>query len=249
VGDQITAGLGQAWAVLVTFVPKLLGFLLILFIGWLIAKAVSKAVGFLLQRIGFGKLVEKSGMNRVLANSPIDAGGLIVKLVYYFILLIALQFAFGAFGSGNAVSVLINDVIAYLPKVIVAIVLVLVAAAIAGVVRDLVVGALGRRSFAPLLGTISYVFLLALGVIAALNQLGIATTVTLPVLITALATVGGILVVGVGGGLIKPMSQRWDGMLRKLSDEETGTQPAAREGNSYGRVPASPADLPHHSPN
>ena len=48
--------------------------------------------------------------------------------------------------------------------------------------------------------------------IAALNQVGIATTVTQPVLIAVLATVAGILIVGVGGGLVRPMQQRWDAL-------------------------------------
>jgi hypothetical protein len=56
-------------------------------------------------------------------------------------------------------------------------------------------------------------------VIAALNQVGIATTVTTPVLIAVLATVAGILIVGVGGGLVKPMQQRWEGWLQRAAAE------------------------------
>ncbi len=48
-----------------------------------------------------------------------------------------------------------------------------------------------------------------------------ATTVTMPVLIAVLATVAGILIVGVGGGLIKPMQTRWDGWLAS-AEQETG---------------------------
>src|SRR5688500_9938509 len=78
-----------------TFGPKLLGCLVVLCIGWLIAKALSKAVGFLLKRVGFDRLVERSGLGGAMSKSPIDASNLIVKLVYYFVLLIALQLAFG----------------------------------------------------------------------------------------------------------------------------------------------------------
>ena len=49
-----------------------------------------------------------------------------------------------------------------------------------------------------------------------------ATTVTTPVLITVLATVGGILVIGVGGGLIAPMAKRWEGWLAR-AEQESGT--------------------------
>jgi hypothetical protein len=56
-------------------------------------------------------------------------------------------------------------------------------------------------------------------VIAALNQVGVATTVTTPVLIAILATVAGVIIVGVGGGLIRPMQQRWEGYLSTAERE------------------------------
>lgn len=188
-GSQITEGLGQAWAMIATFVPKLLGFLLVLVIGWFIAKALAKGVQFLLKRVGFEKLVDKSGLNGAMRQSSMDASGLIAKIVYYFVLLIALQLAFGVFGASNPVSTLLNEVIAYLPRIVVAMVLVIVASAIGTALKGLVTGALGQRSYTKILGNITYGFVMALGVIAALNQLGIAVSVTMPVLIAVLATV------------------------------------------------------------
>jgi hypothetical protein len=132
--------------------------------------------------------------------------------------LIALQMAFGVFGP-NPVSELLTAVVAWLPKAVVAIIIVVVAGAIAGGVKDLINNTLGGLSYGRLLGTIASVFILGLGVIAALNQIGVATAVTTPVLITVLATVGGILVVGVGGGLIRPMQNRWDGWLNRAEQE------------------------------
>ena len=97
-GEQLKDGLGQAWAMVATFVPKLVGFLIILLIGWLIAKAVSKGLALVLGKAGFGKLVERTGLSGKIGQQKIDATGILVKLVYYFILLIALQLAFGVFG-------------------------------------------------------------------------------------------------------------------------------------------------------
>ena len=50
---------------------------------------------------------------------------------------------------------------------------------------------------------------MSFGIIAALGKINIATTVTTPVLVTVLATIGGVIVVGFGGGLIKPAQRRW----------------------------------------
>ena len=78
-------------------------------------------------------------------------------------------------------------------------------------------------------------FILFLGIVAALNQVGVATTVTTPVLITILATVGGVIVVGVGGGLIRPMQQRWEGYLSTAEREaprikqQAADAPSAKE--------------------
>ncbi|WP_163511516.1 mechanosensitive ion channel family protein [Fodinicola acaciae] len=229
-------GLGAAWTSIATFVPKLVGFLVILLIGWLIAKGISKAVEMLLTRTGFPRLIERSGLGGVMSRANFDATTLIVKLVYYFILLMALQLALTPFGSSNPVSQLLNQVVAFLPRIAVAIVLVVVAAAVGKVVSDLIRTALGNRAYAGLLGTVAQVFLVALGIIAALNQMDIATTVTTPVLIFILATVGGILVVGIGGGMVKPMQQRTDGWLSRM-ESELKSRPAA---SATPPMPAGP---------
>ncbi|MGW4484457.1 mechanosensitive ion channel family protein [Amycolatopsis sp. NPDC004368] len=222
-GEQLKDGLGQAWNLVATFVPKLVGFLIILLIGWLIAKAVSKALSLVLGKLGFSRLVEKTGLTGMMKQANVDATGILVKLVYYFILLIALQLAFGVFGPSNPVSRLLNDIIAFLPRILVALVLVVVAAAIAKVVRDVVSSAMATRPAGRLLATVAYWLIMAFGIIAALGQVDIATAVTGPVLITVLATIGGVIVVGFGGGLIKPAQDRWGGWLTNLQGQ-LGTQ-------------------------
>ncbi|MFC7624770.1 hypothetical protein [Microlunatus sp. GCM10028923] len=216
--DALSRALGDGLSAVVTFVPRLLGFLIILLIGWLIAKGLSKLVELLLSKIGFGNLLEKAGLKQFVARANIDVGGLIVKIVYYFVLLIALQFAFSAFGP-NPVEQLLTTIITFLPRVIVAIILVVIAAAVAKVLKDLVLSVLSGRSFANLLANLVYGLVIALGAIAAVNQLGVATTVTTPVLITVLGTIGGVIIVGVGGGLIRPMQQRWEGWLQNISEQ------------------------------
>lgn len=218
-GEQLKDGLGQAWNLVATFVPKLVGFLIILFIGWLIAKAVSKALGLVLGKLGFSRLIEKTGLTGMMKQANVDATGILVKLVYYFILLIALQLAFGVFGASNPVSQLLNEIIAFLPRILVALVLIVVAAAIAKVVRDVVTSAMAARPAGRLLGTVAYWLIMAFGIIAALGQVNIATAVTGPVLIAVLATIGGVIVVGFGGGLIKPAQDRWGGWLSNLQGQ------------------------------
>ena len=162
--------------------------------------------------------MERGGVKRALARSQYDASTIASKIVYYALLLFVLQLAFGVFGP-NPISDLISGVIAFLPKLFVALVIVVVASAIAAAVRDLLSNTLSGLSYGKTLANIASIFIIGLGLIAALNQVGIALTVTLPVLIAVLGTIGGILIVGVGGGLIKPMQSRWDNYLDKAEQE------------------------------
>jgi len=214
VSDSLKAGLTSV----ITFVPKLLAFLAILIIGLLIAKAISKAISKLLTRVGFDRAVERGGIKKALEASKFDASDIIAKILYYALVLFVLQLAFEVFGP-NPISDLLTRIIAFLPDLVVAIVIVIIAAAIAAGVKTLIQGTLGGLSYGKTLANIASIFILFLGVIAALNQIGVATTVTTPVLITILSIVGGILVVGAGGGLIKPMQARWEQYLTKAEQE------------------------------
>jgi hypothetical protein len=229
-----------------TFVPKLLAFLVILFIGWLIAKAVAKLVDKVLERAGFDRVAERGGIKKMMAKSKYDASDIIAKLVYYAILLITLQMAFGVFGD-NPVSALLTGIVAWLPKAVVAIVIVVIAGAIASAVRDLITNALGGLSYSGVLGTIASVFVWGLGIIAALNQIGVATAVTTPVLITVLATIGGIAIIGVGGGLVRPMQQRWEQWLSK-AEAELPQAKASADAYQRGKEDAARATSRKHTP-
>ncbi|MCZ3389670.1 MAG: hypothetical protein LH645_11260 [Actinomycetia bacterium] len=212
------SGWNQAWVSVAGFLPQFAAFLLILLIGWLIAKALAKIPDAVLERVGFDRAVEHGGVGRPLQQSHYDASDLVAKFVYYAVLLLALQTAFGVFGP-NAVSVLLADVTAWLPQAALAIVIVVVAAAIATAVRDLIGNTLGGLSYGQILANVASVFILGLGITAALNQIGVATTVTTPILIAVLATAAGILIVGVGGGLVRPMQQIWQGWIGTLEQE------------------------------
>ena len=157
--------------------------------------------------------------------------------MFYAILLITLQLAFSVFGP-NPVSNLLTAVVAWLPLAIVAIIILVVAGAIAGAVKDIITGMLGGTSYGRWIGVAAAVFIWALGIIAALNQVGIATAVTTPILVTVLATVGAIIAIGVGGGLIRPMQQRWERWLGRI-EEQAPQMRAHAEAYTRGRQDAA----------
>lgn len=223
---EIQQGISDAWSKVAQFVPKLAGFLVILLVGWFISKMISRVLDKVLRKVGFERLSERAGSSRIFDNSKYDATSLVCKVVYYALLLVTLQIAFGVFGP-NPVSGMINGIVAWLPRALVALVLIVVAMAIANAVRGIVSGVLSSASYGPTVARIVWAVVVALGVIAALGQVGIATTVTQPVLIAALAAVAGILIVGVGGALIQPMRGRIERWM-DAAETETGRMRAQR---------------------
>jgi hypothetical protein len=214
------------------FVPKLLAFIAILIVGWLVGRLLLKLAHASLERIGFNSAADKGGIGALLSRTNHTAAEVVARLAYYAVLLFTLQTAFAVWGP-NPVSDLIRSVTNWLPKLVIAIVILVVAAWIARAVRDIVATALGGLSYGKLLSRILGYFVIGLGVIAALNQIGVATTVTTPILIAVLATTGGTLVVGVGGGMIRPMQKRWEGWLDKAEHE---SQVIRRHAQAYANA-------------
>jgi hypothetical protein len=221
------AVLQDGLAAVIAFVPLALLFLLILVVGLIVAKLISTALDKLLEKVGFDRLVERGGIKRALAGSKLDASDIVAKIVYYTLVLFVLQFAFGVFGQ-NPVSDLLQGIIGFLPKIIVAIIIVVIASAIAAGAKGLIQNTLGGLSYGRVLGNIVAVFILFLGITAALNQIEVATTVTTPILIAVLAIIAGVIIVGAGGGLIKPMQARWETMLTKAEEEAPKIQQQAK---------------------
>lgn len=215
IGNALT----DMWRSVLLFVPRAVAFIAILVVGWIVARVVLKVVDTVLERVGFDRAVERGGIGRALEHTRYDASDILAKLGFYAVMLFTLQFAFGVWGP-NPISDLIRGIVSWLPRAFVAIVIVVIAAAVASAVRDLMSGALGGLSYGRVLANVTSIFVLALGIIAALNQVGIATTVTTPVLVAVLATIAGILIVGVGGGLVKPMQHRLELWLQRATTEQ-----------------------------
>ncbi|MDP9209778.1 MAG: hypothetical protein M3O65_15085, partial [Actinomycetota bacterium] len=101
------AGIENAWSNVATFIPKLLAALVILLVGYFVAKAIASILDKVLERVGFDRVVERGGVRQVLARSKYDPSDILAKLVFWTIMLLVLQLAFGVFGA-NPVSDLLS---------------------------------------------------------------------------------------------------------------------------------------------
>jgi hypothetical protein len=211
-------GLDNAWSDTAEFIPKFIGFLVILLVGYFVAKAIAKIVDAALERAGFDRAVERGGIKQALARSQYDASTIVSKIVFYTVFLLVLQMAFGVFGT-NPVSDLLTSVVAYLPKVFAAILIVVVAAAIAAGVKEIVEASLGGMSYGRGLAIAASATIISIGFFAALNQLEIATPIVNGLFYAALAIIVGSAVIAIGGGGITPMRGQWEKALSKIEQE------------------------------
>lgn len=225
---DLSQGVEDAFGNVIEFFPKLVGFLLILIVGYFVAKAVSKIADKALERVGFDKAVERGGIKKALSKSQYDASSILGQVVFYALFLIVLQMAFGVFGP-NPVSDLITGVIAYLPKVIAAIIIVVVAAAVATAAKTLVESTLGGLSYGSMLANVAAGAIVAVGGFAALNQLQIAPAIVNGLYYAVLAVVAGSAIVAIGGGGIQPMRQQWEKTMTKMQEQAPQVKQQAQQ--------------------
>jgi hypothetical protein len=216
--ESFEAGFAQASALFLTFVPRLLLAVAIIAIGYFVAKVICKVMSRLLDKAGFNRLVERGGVRRTLERSGWEASQVLSKILFYFVILFVLQLAFGVFGP-NPISDILTRIIAFLPNVFAAVVIVVLAAAFAGAAKQLIQVALGSLSYGRVVATAASAAILIVGITAGLNQLQIAPAIINGLFYALLATVVGTLVISIGGGGIQPMRQRWERALARMEQE------------------------------
>ncbi len=196
--------LANALNLLLTFIPKLLGFLVILLIGWIIATVVSKALTAILRKVGFDRLADRIGLSRFEARMGIsmDAAGLLGKIVYWFLFLIFLVPAADSLGL-TSVSNVLNQILGYLPNVFVAILILFLGTLAATVVADLIRGVTSsaRIGNPGLFANLARFAILGFVALIALEQLQIAPAL-LNILFTAIVGATALaagLAFGLGG--------------------------------------------------
>jgi hypothetical protein len=224
-------GVTSAWSNVITFVPKLAAALVIILVGYLLAKLTAAVLNKVLERVGFDRAVERGGIKQALANSNYDPSDVVAKLAFWLTFLVALQLAFGVFGP-NPVSDLLQGLIAYLPNVLVAIVIIVVAAALAKAASDLGASLLSGVSGGQVMAKGAGVAILVFGAFAALDQLQVAPRIVTGLWYAILAVVVGSAVVAVGGGGIRTMQRYWERATTKAEERAPELKQQAQQASS-----------------
>jgi len=199
---QIAQSLQRALDGLLGFIPNLIGFLVILLIGYLIARVVKGVITKLLQKAKLDHALHsgQSGEYVEKISPGASPSALIGGVVFWLIFLFVLSAAIGALKI-PAVTAFMNTVLGYLPNVIAAVIIFVLAGAIATAVGGAAAKLMGDTPTGKVIGTAVPALIMAIAVFMVLNQLHIATsivTITYAALIGAVA-LGSALAFGLGG--------------------------------------------------
>lgn len=174
--DIFINSLNQFWLQLVSFVPKLLAVMVILFFGWLIAKLVRSAVKRILDLTHFDQFAQKSGLEAFMnsGNVRLTLSGIISQVVYWLVIILFVITGANALEL-SAVAELLQQLATYLPHIIVAILVVVFGTLLARFVNRLVFAWLHGIKFehALAVSTSAEYGIQLLAIFVALEQLGI----------------------------------------------------------------------------
>jgi hypothetical protein len=162
------------------FIPSLIGALILLVAGWFISGFLARLIARGLNAIGLERAVERSGIGRFIerANTRWTMSEIIAALIKWSIFLIFIQAAASLFGMPQVTGI-INSVILFIPKLIVALAIVVIGSLIAKFLAGLVRGSLSEMGvgYSGLFAKLTQYAVIAFSIIAAFNQIGIAQTV------------------------------------------------------------------------
>jgi hypothetical protein len=243
-GDAIFLALTNALNSFLAAIPLIIGALVIIVIGWIIAGVLARIVTGLLRRAGADRLFAEHGGDVYGEQSrkiqPSVVGGELVKWLVRIIFLVAAANVLGL----TQVSLLLNEVLLWIPNLIVAAIILLVAPILARFVRGAIEVGAGQMGFtnARLLGRIAEVAIVAFAVIIAINQIGIAANlvdILFIGVVAALALAFG-LAFGLGGREVAgQLTQDWYGQMQSTAAR---VQARAEGTSTAARPPASPTN-------
>lgn len=177
--DAMIASLAGAASMFFAAIPRIIGFAIILIVGWIIAAMIEKAVVAVLRAVHFNVLAERSGLAGFIQKSNMkdDAAGTIGLITKWFVRLITLVVAFDALGL-LAVSQILHQLLMWLPNVVVALVVLVIGGIAANALGNVVLGTAteGGVERPDFLAKVARYAVWAFAIMVAINQMGIATS-------------------------------------------------------------------------
>jgi hypothetical protein len=228
--ENLTERLDEGIREIMLFLPRLAAALGTLMVGLFVAKMVERGTDLLLHRIGFDRWMREGGVTEALerAGTHLDPSTVIAKLVFWTVMLLVILASAMVLGV-TAVNMLFAELLAYIPKVIAAVVVLVIGILIGEFIKDLVLASAGGIQAGPTLARLAKASIVLLAVFMALEQLEIAQEVVLVFFIGvvgAAALAAGI-AFGLGGRDVAALIAReWYERSRGHPTRRPGSSPS-----------------------
>ena len=204
-GEVFTMSLQGLWLGFISFVPSLLVAIIVFIIGWVVAGIVGKALKQVIDALKVDKLFASAGAEEALSRAgfKLSVGGFLGEVVRWFIIIVFLMTSLEVVGLSQVNSFLRDVVLTYIPQVVIAALILLVASVLADAAARVVAGAAKATNVraSALLGSVAKYSIWVFAFIVAFAQLGIAPQfmqILFTGLVAGLALAGG-LAFGLGG--------------------------------------------------
>jgi len=219
--DSLQSGITDFFQQFFGFLPNLIGFLAILIIGWIVARFVRRIAHRLFTAIRLDNFLDKAGIGGPLERAGYaDSGRFVAKILYYTVMLLVLKLAFGALDI-DALNEPFDQLIAWIPKALVALVLIVVGGIVANVVRDLVSGLTTGQSYNHIVTTIAGFAVWLIFGLAALDQAQIASDLVDTLTTALFASLSAILIIKFGvGGIWAARDRFWPRVYDSISSSD-----------------------------
>jgi len=249
--DAVMLSITAALVTFLSFLPAIIGAIIILVVGWFLAGFIGRLVTMFLDRVGFERAAQRTGISNFIARTgarDTRVSWLLGELVKWFIRLIFLEAAAEAVHL-TAVTQVINQIVLFIPNLIVALIVLMVGALIARFVGDLVRGSASEMGFGNpnLLATLARVAIIAFAVIVAVNQIGVAAALVNTLfagVVFAIALAAG-LAFGLGGR--DTASRMWQSWYTRGQEMAPRLEQAAETATSRAQEQA-PETMPSTEP-
>lgn len=171
--NETTSRLDRFWDGVIESLPDILGAIIIILIGWIIAKIVAGALRKTLTKINLNNKVHSTQGGSIIHRAVPDPTNLFSNITYWVIFLFAVSIAISALGI-PALEGLVNDIYTYIPNIIAAIVIFLVAGAVSGAAATLASNTMGHTPTGKVVATGVPFVVMGIAIFMILNQLRIA---------------------------------------------------------------------------
>lgn len=180
-GSVLSQSFANLWIGFVSFVPALLVAVIIFIIGWVVGASLSKVVEQLFKLIKVDGALKAAGVEDLVKKSGfvLNSGKFVGELVRWFVVIAFLIASFEILGLTQVNDFLKGVVLGYIPSVIAAVLILMVAAVLGEIVRKTIIGGIQAAgvSSANFLGSVAKWAIWVVALFAALSQLGIAPAV------------------------------------------------------------------------